>query len=419
MEVHLPFGHSHLSFYLPDYLHVDLLEAPVVEAASQPAREVSSALQNLLGEVSWSGFKEARSVAIAINDKTRPVPHGDLLPPLLNQLAGLGIPDHAITFFIAVGTHQPMSPDEFPAILPAEISKRYRVVSHDASAQEKLIRLGETSRGTPVWANRAYVRSDLKIVVGNIEPHQFAGFSGGVKTAAIGLSGFETINKNHALMIDPDSQMGKYKGNPARQDIEEIGGLIGIDLALNAVLNQQRQIVLVLAGDPYAVMETGIPLSRQVCQIAASCLYGLVIASPGGHPKDINVYQSQKGLAHAAQLIKPGGTILLAAACPEGSGSQHYQDWMVGKRSYVEVLEQFMDEGFRVGPHKAYLIARDAMKLKFMFYSEMDESLSRDLLLNPVHDFQEAVDSALQSLDHRERVGIMPHAASTIPYIQR
>jgi len=417
MKFRLPFGHSTLTAVLPDYLAVDSLEAPDIPAGSDPVGEVSSALDDLVGDVNWSDFNKVRSVGIAINDKTRPVPHAALLPPLLKKLADLGIPDDAITLYIAVGTHPPMRTDEVPSILPAEIWHRYAVVSHDSEDESILVYLGETSRGTPVWSNKAYVQSDLKIVVGNIEPHQFAGFSGGVKTAAVGLSGFQTITRNHTLMIHPDSRIGEFDANPARQDIEEIGQLVGVDLALNAILNHQRQIVHALAGDPNRVMQTGIPLARQVCQVAATSLYDLLIVSPGGHPKDINVYQAQKGLAHAALIIRPGGTMILAAACPEGAGSQHYQDWMVGKRSYTEVLAQFSAEGFRIGSHKAYLIARDASKINLKFYSEMDERLLRDLLLNPVNDFQSTIDKALENLEPGSRVGIMPHAASTIPSI--
>ena len=270
-----------------------------------------------------------------------------------------------------------MTPDEFPSILPAEILSRYRVVSHDSENADLLVNLGETSRGTPVWSNHAYVESDFKIVVGNLEPHQFVGFSGGVKSAAIGLAGLDTINHNHAMMTHPDSQLGEYETNPARQDVEEIGQKIIIHLALNAILNQNKQIVYALAGDPRAVMRAGIPLSRQVCQVGVPAKYGLVISSPGGHPKDINIYQAQKGLAHAALVTRPGGTIILAAACPEGTGSPHYEDWMAGKTSYAEVIECFNLEGFRIGPHKAYQIARDASKVRFLFCSEMDESFAR------------------------------------------
>lgn len=417
MQFQIPYGKTHLSFHLSDERQVDWIEPPQVPPAPDALGQVRRALESPLGGFDWGDVDQPNSVAIAVNDKTRPVPHDLLLPPLLAQLTGLGISDSAITFFVAVGTHLPMDAGEFAAILPAEILERYRVVSHDSENPEMLTFLGQTSRHTPVWVNQAFFQSTLKIVVGNIEPHQFAGFSGGVKTAAVGLGGLESINRNHALMIHPDSQLGAYETNPVRQDVEEMGDLIGIHLALNAILNQDRQIVHVLAGEPRAVMQAGVPLSRQVCQIGVSERYGLMIVSPGGHPKDINVYQAQKGLAHAAQVIQPGGTIILAAACPEGAGSPHYESWMIGKSSHQEVMDRFHAEGFRVGPHKAYLIVRDASKANLVFCSDMDDSCARALLLNPASDLQAAVDRALQNLPPGDRIGILPHASSTIPYL--
>lgn len=418
MRFQVPYGRSFLTAGLPDPVGVDVIEGPETRAAADPVGVVHSALDRLMGEVKWTDFAGARSVAIAVSDKTRPVPHDQLLPPLLERLAGLGIPDAAITFYVAVGAHAPMTPAEFPAILPDGILKRYRVVSHDARNDDGLINLDATSGGTPVWANKEYVGSEFKIVVGNIEPHQFVGFSGGVKTAAIGLSGAKTINQNHALMMHPASRLGEYETNPVRQDVEEIGDKMGIHLALNAILNQKRQIVHVLAGGPRVVMRAGVPLSRQACQVGVRSRYGLTISSPGGHPKDINFYQAQKGLAHAALITRSGGTVILVAACPEGTGSPLYEHWMSGKVSYDAIIECFRAEGFRLGPHKAYQIARDASKTRLLFCSEMDERLSRALLLNPVKDLQTAVDLALPELQPGERVGVLPHASSTIPYVK-
>ncbi len=416
MDIRIPYGLSSLTIDLPDDIGVDIIEPSNVTAAGNPQKVVQSALDNLLGDVNWPAFSGSKSVAIAINDKTRQVPHHQLLPPLLARLTSMGISDQSVTLYVGVGTHPPMIPAEFPSILPAEILERYTVVSHNAENDDGLIYLGETTRGTPIWSNRSYVQSDFKIVIGNIEPHQFVGFSGGVKTAAIGLSGLETINRNHTLMTHPDSQLGKYHTNPARQDVEEIGKKIGVHLALNAILNQNKQIVEALAGDPVAVMLAGLPLSRQLCQVVVAQSYRLMISSPGGHPKDINVYQTQKGLAHAARVTLPGGTMILTAACPEGSGSVHYEEWALGKRSFAEVIKQFQAEGFRIGPHKAFQIARDASQIHLMLYSGLDENLARALLFNPVNDLQTAVDTALADLKPGERVGVMPHAASTIPY---
>jgi nickel-dependent lactate racemase len=418
MEIQIPYGHSYLTAHLPDEIGVDIIEATPASASPDPDGEVRAALDNLLGEVNWSDFFGAKSVAIAVNDKTRPVPHQYLLPPLLERLASLGIPSKAITFYVAVGTHPPILATEFPLILPTDILESYTAVSHDSEDVDQLVCLGETSRGTPIWVNRDYVQAEFKIVIGNIEPHQFVGFSGGVKSAAIGLAGLETINRSHAMMTHPDSRLGEYEANPARQDVEEIGQKVGVHLALNAILNQEKQIVSALAGDPVAVMREGIPRSRQVCQVEMPQKYGLAIVSPGGHPKDINLYQSQKGLAHAALITQLGGTLILVAACPEGTGSSHYEDWALGKRSHAEVIKKFKTEGFRIGPHKAFQIARDATRLRLMFYSEMDQDLSRALLLNPVKDLQTAIDAALADLQPEDRIGILPHASSTIPYIE-
>jgi nickel-dependent lactate racemase len=416
-EYRLPFGRLSLPACLPDDLPVDVIAAQYFPAVSNPQRSVEAALQSPVGEVRLENFADSPSVAIAINDKTRPVPHGDLLPPLLAHLTTMGIPPQAVTLIIATGTHPPMQPDEFAKVLPANLLARYTVICHDCDDQANLVDLGVTARGTPVWVNRLYAQAGLRIVLGNIEPHQFQGFSGGVKTAAIGLAGRLTINHNHAMMREPLSRLGEYDQNPARQDVEEIGRRIGVHFALNAVLNEDKAIVHTLAGGPEAVMRAGIPLVRQVCQVAVPSLYDLMIVSPGGHPKDINLYQAQKGLAHACLVTRPGGTVILAAACPEGSGSRSYEAWMQGVHSYAEIFARFKQEGFQVGPHKAFQIARDASRVRLRTYTEMPEDFARFLLLNPISDLQVAVEQALVDLLPGGRVGLMPHATSTIPYL--
>jgi nickel-dependent lactate racemase len=413
----IPYGRDCLTAHLPDDLRVDRIAPHAAPAIPDPLLAVSQALDAPLGGGKLADFTGVKSVAIAINDKTRPVPHTYLLPPLLQRVEALGVPPAAITLIIATGTHVPMRVDESPAVLPVEIIQHYPVISHDCDDQANLKYLGETARGTPVSVNRHFAQADLRLVVGNIEPHQLEGFSGGVKSAAIGLAGRETINRNHALMMDPNARLGEYGANPARQDVEAIGRRMGVNLALNAILNEQKEIVRVLAGDPVVVMQVGLPLVREICQVQVDGPYDMMIASPGGHPKDINLCQAQKGVGRASLILRAGGEMILVAACPEGIGSRACELWMEGVTSYAEVFEKFRREGFRIGPHKAYQIARDASRAHVQLMSQMPPETVRRLLLDPAVTLDEALAVALARLPAGGRVGVMTLANATIPVL--
>jgi len=411
----LRYGRSSLNLDVVDSETVDVIVPPKVKGCSDPLHEIENALQNPL-DTDPCIFQNVKSVAIGINDKTRPVPHEYLLPPLLAFLQNKGVARENIRLFIATGIHLPMDRDEFIKILPREIIEQYSITCHDCD-HSPLVDLGLTSRGTPVYINRDFYTADLKITVGNIEPHHFMGYSGGAKTAAIGLAGRGTINHNHAFITHPSAISGHYEDNPMRQDAEEIGRKIGLQFVLNTLLNHEKEIVHVIAGDPRSVMSTGISLSHELNETTVKTLYDLVIVSPGGYPKDINFYQSQKAMTHACLITREGGDVLLLAECIEGIGNLGYENVMKNVSSHAEAMRYFIEHEFEVGPHKAYLVARDGINKNLSLHSSLPEEQVKKLLLNPVNHPQVFLDDYFIKLTRPAKIAILPYGTTTIPHL--
>lgn len=413
----LPYGHRTLEFTLPETWQVEWIAPTPVAGAGDPAAAVATALDHPVDGDGLQGLRGSRSAAVAVNDKTRPVPLHLLLPPLLYRLEAAGIPPERITLFFATGTHAPLARDEMAGLLPPALANRYALVSHDCDSAEDLQSLGTTSRGTPVLCSRAFLQADIRIVTGNIEPHHFAGFSGGAKTFSIGLAGRRTIDRNHSLLLDPQARTAEFDLNPLRQDIEEIGRMGSIQFGLNVVLNEKKEIVQAFAGSPGGLMRAGIPLARQVCQTPTHGPYDLVIASVGGHPKDINLYQAQKALTHAAMLTRAGAPLILVAACPDGSGSPGYEALMTQSTSPADALAKFDRVHFQVGPHKAFQFARILVRNPVILVSDMPADLVRRLHLIPASDSAEALRLAAERLPEAVHAAILPRAINTIPLL--
>jgi len=408
----LPYGSSEITFKITDKkVNIDVFYPPKIEDSPLNAENVYEILCK-----SKLTIPENGQIAIAINDKTRPMRYDLLLIPLLHYLEEVGIPKKDITLFVSTGTHTPLSPEEYVEFIPLKVVNNYQILCHDCDNADCLRYLGTTSRGTPVLINKVFYTADIKITLGNIEPHHFMGFSGGAKTAGIGLTGRSTIEANHHLLLQPNTLSGEYEKNPMRQDLEEIGDLIQITACLNAVMDHKKNILRVFWDTPRTVMQQGIPESRKLTQAAIPPLYDLVITSANGFPKDINLYQAQKALTNACMICKPGGSIILAAECREGAGNQKYEAFMKGKSSFQQVLDEFGKIPFQIGPHKAYLIARQGLKYKLYLQSSMPDSLVKRLLLSPICSVQEMLDKLNLS---GMRIAILPYGASTMPYWDR
>ena len=411
-HLELPYGRGRLSFVLPPGWRPDLFRPSAVSLPEDPQEEVSCSLDHPLGGRRLEAFRNAGSVAIAISDETRLIPYPLILPPLLERLSRMGIAPSSIRLLIASGLHPPMEEARLPSLLPSEILKRYPVVIHDAR-QDSLNYLGETSRGTPVFLNPRFLEADLRLVIGLIDPHQFVGYTGGVKAAAIGLAGERTIEANHSMLFQPGAMVGVIENNPVREDIEEIGRMMGIHWVLNVVLDEANRVVKVFCGDPVEVEKTGSQFCRSIYETKAAKEYDLVIASPGGYPKDLNAYQAQKALAHVTPLVREGGDILFLAECPDGHGDDLFYRMMVKYRTPREVVDHFKRARFKMGDHKAFLWCRSLIKAEVHLHSEMDEGLARVLMVSPVKTLSEVFERIGRKYAAPPRVAVMPKANST------
>lgn len=414
----LPYGTSHLTVEVPSTQQVDQLLPHPGDVLDDPDQVIADAIRSPIGNVKWKTFKTAKTVGIAINDKTRPFPKPNPVQHLLEHLEKLGFEPEQITLFIASGTHAPMSTDELSQTLDQSIIERYPIVFHDCD-QSPMVDLGKTNYRNPIQINADFYHCDLKISVGNVEPHHFMGFSGGVKTAAIGLASRSTIAANHANLTHPQARTGVYHINPLRQEVEEIGRKAGIHFSLGTILDEEKYILEVYFGEPAAVMNTAIPVVRRLFGINVSKMYDLVIASPGGAPKDINLYQSQKALTHAARITRDGGWVVLLAACPEGSGSQAYEDYVKQAESHQSIIDHFSSGYFKVGPHKALQIAREAVRVNIVLVSELPPQTVKHWKLTPSQP--ELVNALIKwigaKIPKNASVAILPAATRTMTEI--
>ena len=410
----MPYGKGYLEEEVDfAFTKVNISEAPLPHTNEE---EIKRALDNPIGK-GLEGFANARKVAIVTSDATRPVPNHLMIPPLVEKLHQLGIVDEHITIMIGTGLHRVCDQKEMEEILGKEITSRFRVMSHNAFAPEELVDLGMTSRGTPVHINREYYESDLKISLGVIDPHQFAGFSGGAKGVSIGMAGEAVVNTNHFMLTKPGASLGVMEGNPLRADIDEIGKMAGLDLIFNVVLNSKREVVQAVFGDVFEAHRVGVEAAKIALQASIKEEAGLVIASAGGYPKDIDMYQSQKALLHAALAVKPGGTVILCAECVEGIGSKLFVETMKMGDTPKKVLEEFAKLPFRVGAHKAFLWAQSLDKAKVIIISDgITEEEARILQVQKAKNLKEALEMAGKAA-REGLVYALPKAGSTIPLL--
>jgi nickel-dependent lactate racemase len=412
----LLYGKKTVTFDLPREWEPDLFRPNPIPPAEDPIRELIQSLDNPYGKRRLEHFSGVTSVAIAVSDETRPVPNDLVLPLLLKRLHQMGISKSAIRIFVAPGLHCPTPESRLANILPSDIINHYFITVHDAFHSD-LKFLGRTARSTPVFVNPLFFGAELRLVIGMINPHQFVGYTGGVKGAAIGLAGAETIEANHSMLFHPQALIGEIQGNPVRQDIEEIGKMMGVHFAIDVVLDESNRIIKAFSGEPSEVERAGSEFCRKVYEVKTLKEYDIVMVSAGGYPKDINLYQAQKALAAATPLVRKGGEIILFAECSEGHGDEVFYRTIKRYKSPQEVVESFQKERFRMGVHKAFLWTRSLTKAQVYLRSTLEKAVVHELMVLPANNIEELLLRINNQYARPPQIAILPRGNST--YVKR
>lgn len=414
MEIKIPFGHSFLKAEIPLGILLEKLELPKREGGTLTADTlVSAALENL----PLKKIAQAQSLAIVVSDHTRPIPNGLILEQLWWRLKNLGMEARQITIFVATGLHDPPGKKEIEEILGPFCAENFKVVSHNAR-QSPLKILGKTQRGTIVKINRGFMEAKVKLAIGLVQPHQIMGFSGGAKNVAVGLAGEETIVANHSLLDHPSCYPGNYKNNPARQEIEEIGKMAGLDYLINVVCDAAQKISFINAGKVEESYAEAVAFAQKFYQVPVHGKKDLVITSPGGYPQDLNLYQAQKALNPAVKILKPHGVVILVARCQEGLGNQEFFKYLARFSTPDKLMKSFLKEPFAIGPHKAYLWAKLVKKHRTILVSNLEKNITDKLMVECVSTLSEALARVPQVLQAGCQLGVISKGTSIIPQLK-
>ena len=385
-------------------------------SAVEEADIIKAALQNPVGSRPLREIAPGKGkVVVLISDITRPCPSYKLLPHLMAELKAAGVANDAITIVCGLGSHRQQTEAERCCLAGEEICRSYRVVDSDVN---DYVAVGVSSRGTPFEVFRPVAEADLIICTGNIDYHYFAGYSGGCKAVVPGVCTRQTIQHNHKMMLEADACTGKADGNPVRMDMEEIRRFLPVDFMLNVVLNPKKEIIAAYAGDPVRAHRRGCAFLDSLFKVEIKEAADIVIASAGGYPKDINIYQAQKALDNGSVAVKDGGILILVANCSEGYGEATFESWLKEADSPDYLLAKIRAE-FKLGGHKAAAIAGVVKRIKVFIVTELDEAVTDTLFMRRFDSLEQAYREALREKGDKASVIAIPYAGATLPCLSK
>lgn len=411
----LKYGDKTLEFSLGEEFDIEILNFKNLSGLKNLSEYIKKNLSSLV-----ENFKKNEKVCIVVSDKTRVTGANFFLPPLKYLLNSKGIKDENIQILFAIGTHTFHTEKEQIEIIGKEIAKCINFSDHDCFS--KNVYVGKTERGTEVYVNEKILASDRLILTGSVTFHYYAGFSGGRKSILPGVSSYETVQKNHSLILNPEgpgmhpfAKRGILEKNPVHLDMLDAARKIKVDFILNTVINERNEICKVFAGDLFNAHNSACSFVRENFGIKIKEKADLIIASCGGFPFDINFYQSHKAIDNVYTGVKEGGVIILVAECREKLGSEAFCRW-VEENSSLEEIEKKLRKKFEVPGHTLYSLLEKAEKFNIIVVSNLSEKILMKMKMKKAENIEDALSIAKKILPEKIKTYIVPKAYLTVLY---
>ena len=413
------YGRGTKSFSLDESKVIKEVDMPAVKPLTDIKQAVLDAIYHPIGQKPINEIiKPGDTVTFICNDPTRVANSFDFMPVLVNEMNRLGVPDENMQIVFSLGTHRLMTQEEMAEGVGKEVAGRLRMYNSDCNVPSDFEYFGTTSRFTPVLINKHICHSDHVILTGTIVQHYFSGYGGGRKAVLPGCAAMETVRHNHSFMMDPNAGLGRTTGNPVYEDQMEGVALWAKGrsvILFNAILDAEHRFLKMFAGDYIEAHHEACKFVDEVYGVKIPAQADITIASCGGYPKDINVYQMQKTMDNAVLATKQGGVVILLAECEEGSGSKVLEETCRTLKT-ADAIEAKLRDRFLIGANKAYAITRLTKKAHFILVTGLDRQLAKDMLFDGAVDtVEEALELAKQYVGDDVHYILMPTGSLTVP----
>jgi nickel-dependent lactate racemase len=416
VDVWLPYGKTDVCVRVPARNLLGTIEPKEQKGAEDQKAEVERALKEPISSKRLSEIATPESkVAIVVDDATRKAPSEKMLLPVLAELNSAGVKDENITVIFGCGTHRAVTPKEATELLGEEALKRVKTISH-CCTEVDMVYVGTTkTHGNKVFMNRAFAEADVKVLLGDVGFHYYAGYGGGRKSVMPAVCSEETIKQNHAMLLQASARTGILEGNPVHVDMTEAARLAKVSFIVNVVENKQGEIVKAFAGDLEAAFQEAVKLVDDMYRVTIDRRADIVVVSAGGHPADMNLYQAYKALDNSLDAVKRGGVIILVAECPDGHGHQVFYDWMT-RLGDLKSVEREVKRNFVMGGHKAYYLLKALQNHQIILVSSMPDYYATSIFkLKTARAVNDALGEAFKLAGSAARVWAMPQGSYTLP----